>query len=361
MSFSNPTVQPPEPKTNKVQPTFRAGAVARMAGMPVATLRIWEQRYQAVRPNTAASGYRLYSSADVERVTLLRRLTAQGHAIGLLAALDTEQMRGMMHMSEIGSSEKSLNAPRQAAMRVVVIGQAFASRLKRIFERQPFGPTLQIVAVFDSLFEATQAAQHAFQPYVDLLLWQAVSLQTGARNELRDAQDAWQAPAAAVVYRFSSSAARAELTGAGARALYEPADDDSLAEWLSSLKHAEATQVKAAITADSFSSGEKSLDHITVSPPRFDPSALTDFAGLLTSVACECPSHLAQLLLQVSYFEKYSGECANRSSADAQLHAYLQQVAGTARMLFEKALEQVAIAEGLPLPLVPVASSTRGA
>jgi hypothetical protein len=66
---------------------------------------------------------------------------------------------------------------------------------------------------------------------------------------------------------------------------------------------------------------------------------------------------LAQLLLQVSYFEKYSGECANRSSADAQLHAYLQQVAGTARMLFEKALERVAIAEGLPLPHVPAVSS----
>jgi len=323
-------------------------------------LRIWEQRYQAVRPNAAASGHRLYSSADVERVTLLRRLTAQGHAIGLLAALDTEQMRGMMHMSEIGSSEKSLNAPRQAAMRVVVIGQAFASRLKRIFERQPFGPTLQIVAVFDSLFEATQAVQHAVQPYVDLLLWQAVSLQTGAKNELRDAQDAWHAPAAAVVYRFSSSAARAELTGAGARALYEPADDDSLAEWLSSLKPAEPNQGKAAVIRDP-SSGAASLNNITVLPPRFDESALTNFAGLSTSVACECPSHLAQLLLQVSYFEKYSGECANRSSADAQLHAYLQQIAGIARMLFEKALEQVAIAEGLPLPLDPKASAVQGA
>jgi hypothetical protein len=59
---------------------------------------------------------------------------------------------------------------------------------------------------------------------------------------------------------------------------------------------------------------------------------------------------LAELLLQVSAFEKYSSECANRSAADALLHAYLQHVAGSARMLFEKALEQVAIAEGLPLP-----------
>jgi hypothetical protein len=66
---------------------------------------------------------------------------------------------------------------------------------------------------------------------------------------------------------------------------------------------------------------------------------------------------LAELLLQVSHFETYSGECANRSTADAQLHGYLQQVAGTARMLFEKALEQVALAEGLPLPLAPTESS----
>jgi MerR family transcriptional regulator, light-induced transcriptional regulator len=82
---SNSESQTQAPQPEKAQPTFRAGAVARIAGMPVATLRIWEQRYQAVRPHTAASGHRLYSSADVERVTLLRRLTAQGHAIGMLA------------------------------------------------------------------------------------------------------------------------------------------------------------------------------------------------------------------------------------------------------------------------------------
>jgi hypothetical protein len=217
------------------------------------------------------------------------------------------------------------------------------------------------VAVFDSLSGATLAAQHSAHPEVDLLLWQAVSLQPGAGNEMRDAQDAWQAAASAVVYRFSSSAARAELMGAGVSALYEPVDDDSIGKWLASLKHEEASRVKAVKNRDSFSSGAMSLNDITVLPPRFDESALTHFAGLSTSVACECPSHLAQLLLQVTYFEKYSGDCANRSAADAQLHADLQQVAGTARMLFERALEQVAIAEGISLPIVPFDSSTQEA
>lgn len=54
--------------------------------------------------------------------------------------------------------------------------------------------------------------------------------------------------------------------------------------------------------------------------------------------------------MQLSRFEAYSRECANRDARDAELHGYLQQVAGTARALFESALERVAIHEGLVLP-----------
>ena len=315
MTFSKPAL-----------PTFRTGAVARMAGMPVATLRIWEQRYQAASPTTAASGHRLYLAADVERVVLLRRLTEQGHAIRLLAALETTQLHEMMHPPE---------ANRQTTLRAVVVGQALAGRLKRLCDRQPWAPALQIVAAFDTLAEARQAAENAAKPAVDLLLWQAASLQPGARHELRVAQDVWRAPAAAVVYRYSSAEGRAELTGFGVAMLHEPADDDSLGQWLASFQ---VTNQPAGKTDQA------------ISPPRFDDAALTEFAGLSSAVACECPSHLAQLLLQISNFETYSGECANRSAADAKLHAYLQQVAGAARMLFETALEHVAIAEGLPLP-----------
>jgi len=315
MTFSKPAL-----------PTFRTGAVARMAGMPVATLRIWEQRYQAASPTTAESGHRLYLAADVERVVLLRRLTEQGHAIRLLAALETTQLHEMMHPPE---------APRQTTLRAVVVGQALAGRLKRLCDRQPWAPALQTVAAFDTLAEATQAADNSARPAVDLLLWQSASLQPGARHELRVAQDVWRARAAAVVYRYSSAEGRAELTGSGVAMLHEPADDDSLGQWLASFQ---VTNAPAGKTDP------------TISSPRFDDAALTEFAGLSSAVACECPSHLAQLLLQVSNFETYTGECANRSAADAKLHAYLRQVAGAARMLFETALEHVAIAEGLPLP-----------
>ena len=82
----------------------------------------------------------------------------------------------------------------------------------------------------------------------------------------------------------------------------------------------------------------------------YDDATLADFAGLSTTIACECPRHVAELLVQLSHFEVYSAECAQRSPADAVLHAYLQRVAGSARALFEAALERVAIHEGLVLP-----------
>ena len=346
--------QPDESQAKKLRPTFRSGAVARMAGMPVATLRIWEQRYKAVRPITAVSGHRLYSSADVERATLLRRLTAQGHAIGLLAALETEEMREMVHAAGVSTRTSRLGANKQVPMRVVVVGKALASRMQRLIDRQPVEPALKMVAVYDTLADAAIAAQNITNPVVDLLLWHSVSLQRDARHELRVTQDAWQAPAAAVFYRFSSATTRAEFASAGTAVLYESVGDDSLRQWLASLPVAKAPSDAIVTSTDLTITIAQGLTQQTVNPPRFADDALTQFAGLSSAVACECPSHLAELLLQVSYFETYSSECANKSETDAQLHAYLQQVAGTARMLFEKALEQVAIAEGLPLPLAPI-------
>lgn len=85
-------------------------------------------------------------------------------------------------------------------------------------------------------------------------------------------------------------------------------------------------------------------------PRRWDAAALADFASLSSTVACECPRHVAELLMQLSHFEDYSAQCRHRSPADAELHAFLGRVAAEARASFEAALEQVALHEGLLLP-----------
>ncbi len=348
------------------QPRYRSGAVARMAGMPVSTLRIWEQRYRAVGPSTAPTGHRLYSAADVERVILLRQLTEQGHAIGSLAALDMAQLRSVAHTQADAASQGRAEVPsRPQPLRVVVVGQAMARRFQRaaVFRHWPSPP--QVVGVFDSLSEAVKARQaptgQTTAP-VDLLLWQAASVQESEMPELQAAQLAWRPGALAVAYRFAGPSVRSALVATGAVVARVPADDEALGAWLWSLPAVQSggagepapagthTGMAPPRDIDPWSPVALGLTERAAPLRRFDDAALTEFAGLSTNIACECPAHVAELLMQIASFEAYSADCAHRSPADAALHAYLQRVAGAARVLFESALERVAVAEGWALP-----------
>jgi hypothetical protein len=58
---------------------------------------------------------------------------------------------------------------------------------------------------------------------------------------------------------------------------------------------------------------------------------------------------VAELIAQLASFETYSQECLNKNSEDAQLHSYLRAISGSARSLFENALEKIALHEGIDL------------
>ena len=53
---------------------FRIGEVGRLVGVPAHVLRYWESEFRAVRPVKSASGQRVYSRRDVERLQLITRL-----------------------------------------------------------------------------------------------------------------------------------------------------------------------------------------------------------------------------------------------------------------------------------------------
>jgi hypothetical protein len=59
---------------------------------------------------------------------------------------------------------------------------------------------------------------------------------------------------------------------------------------------------------------------------------------------------LAELLMMVGSFERYSFQCASRNDDDARLHQDLGHAAGQARTVLEAAMERLARAEDLPLP-----------
>lgn len=79
------------------------GVVARRTGLSPGVLRAWERRYGAARPGRSEGGVRLYSSAEVARLTLLARAVAAGHAIGRLVALPSAEIEALLEESARGN------------------------------------------------------------------------------------------------------------------------------------------------------------------------------------------------------------------------------------------------------------------
>ena len=82
---------------------------------------------------------------------------------------------------------------------------------------------------------------------------------------------------------------------------------------------------------------------------QFSDELLARVSEISTSIECECPHHLASLLLALNAFELYCRECANRDEKDAMLHAFLHHKTANARQMMENALSTLAEAEGFNL------------
>jgi len=339
----------PSPASSESTPRFRAGAVAQMVRMPVATLRIWEQRYQLTPREATASGHRLYSALDVQRIALLKQLTDLGHSIGTIAALDMEQLRqvAVTHVSTITGSPRPLVPVREPApWRIAVIGVALAHRLQHPSLLYRLGRAPRMSGPFVNLAQAVNA--QAGQT-VDTLLVQTHGLHDASLAELQAAAGAMGARRVAVFYGFAKESVCSAFAAAGVALLREPQTDAALDEWLCHL-HSDWPQERTATPASVLGLASfLGMAADAVAPRRYDDASLANFAARSSTIACECPRHVVDLLMQLSNFETYSAECQQLSPADTALHAYLRQTSGAARHLFEAALERLAMHEGFVL------------
>ncbi len=108
---------------------FRIKTVARVTGLSPEVLRAWERRYGVVHPSRTPGGYREYSEQDVERLRLLRVLTARGWSIGEIAAHDTAELERMVERLREQSDAVATAAPRGQHAAVVEQLATLASEL----------------------------------------------------------------------------------------------------------------------------------------------------------------------------------------------------------------------------------------
>lgn len=95
--------------------------VVRRTGLSADVLRAWERRYGVIEPDRSASGRRLYSDDDIERLRLLRLATLGGRSIGSVSRLSTAELARLVRNDEaeltrVPTAEEPPSDPETAAL-----------------------------------------------------------------------------------------------------------------------------------------------------------------------------------------------------------------------------------------------------
>lgn len=314
----------------------RIGAVSALSGVPVPTLRGWETRYGAFSPAMTGGGQRLYSDDDVLRATLIRRLTEQGHSISGIASHDAPKLNALLQQQDASQRRNASRSAERETLTVAVVGLALAARLASRKFKENF--STNVVQVTDIFADLDAALLTPLVAAPDFLLVRTNSLHAVVQAQLHRLIDRSHIRQVIVLYHFGQEHIAESMKRAGMVVRREPVSDYELADLF-----------RASLLMDAPQAMVQTGIGVTIPPRKYDDATLARMAGISTNMLCECPRHVAEIIAQLVSFEQYSQECLNKTTEDAHLHAYLHSVSGSARALFEHALQMVADHEGLVL------------
>ena len=320
---------------SKEEQHYGIGAVAKLTGLTDHTIRVWERRYGAVVAARAPNGRRVYRAADVEKLGFLKRLTDQGISIGQIAGSSIEQLREQVRsVSELSS----VDVPAQIGL--AVLGDYLPAQLSA-YNRDLSPIDVRVADGNRDRFSADLGCQTA-----DLVILESPVLNKATTAQLTDYMKSCGAERGIIIYSFGRTQDVELARRSNIVVLRGPVDVDQVYAAVIrcyTQPFVEAPKPKKAPQRDApqwhFSGA--------ITPRLFNQQQLATLANTSTAIDCECPQHLAQLVGDLSAFEIYSANCANRNDDDAALHRYLHQTTAQARALVEVALQKVADAEGL--------------
>lgn len=300
-------------------PQFRIGAVERMTGIPAITIRMWERRHQAVVPARTEKNGRLYTRAQVARLDLLRRLVDSGNAISTIADLDDEALLERLEPGQL--HRRSKDAP----LNILLCGK----RLIRGWNQAGVFQGIDLAITANSLDEAAAADSTT----VDLAVVELDLVTPGSARRIQALQSRFRCQQIVVLYHFATRRDLAPLATLGAITLKAPIAMPELRQLIVAVAGisqpvAERPGVTGALLGEL--------------PERlYSDEELSALAAQSSSVRCECPQHLADLITKLGAFEAYSRHCESQNPADASLHMLLHASAARARGMMEQGLQRL--------------------
>ncbi len=316
--------------------TYGIGAVAKLTGLSDHTIRVWERRYEAVVAGRSPNGRRVYTTADVEKLSLLKLLTDRGLSIGRIAGESRDELKKRIEsMTELSA------APAPSNINVALLGDFLPAKIDA--NASDLAPVNFVIADTSNERFAADIARHS----VDVLILEAPVVDDQTVKQLHDYMKASGARRAAFVYNFATTRDVERLRVGGILPLRAPVGIDELrAAVVSAYEAPGLSSTPKRAPEPPIAEEDWELSGV-VEPRRFSQEQLAALANVSSDIECECPHHLAELVGDLTAFEIYSANCASRNDEDAALHHYLHQTTAQARVLVEKALQRLAETEGL--------------
>lgn len=333
---------------------YRIGSVSDLTGIPPHTLRAWERRYEAAVPVRTDAGFRLYSEDDVGRLSLIKRLSDLGHAIGSIANLGMKELQERLARAE-ERAWRSTGTGRPTSSDSLPLHQALPIPLyllepsvsAQILEAGGDSCGLHICASARTLEELVAGLREREGTGAVAVVVELPRLGSSPAAMVRKLMDEPGVAALVVVYDFAPRKVIRQLTLTGAALVQGAPGIDSLRRTIREAFELPISPREAVLPLPLNGNGAHA---VAANPPRlFTDADLGRLREVETAVDCECPNHMAQILSGLVAFEEYSRDCENRDAQDAELHAHLHRETGAARAIMERALLHLCQEEGIDL------------
>lgn len=323
---------------------YKIGAVSKITGIGTETLRAWERRYQAVVPSRSESGDRVYSSEDLSRLFLLKNLSDAGNSIGTIARLPLNQLKSKwensVQLSEMTSEANSYRGgnelSRSQNCKVLLLGEDFPLR---ILDGMSDFKGIDLLGHVDSM-EQWELAYPDISAHIVIIETPTINESTRkfVSNLLKES-NIWHV---LVLYGFGSQVEINQLQSPQVSTVRSSIDVYELARLCIDRSGGDPKNLIADSNATVY------LED-SIPTRRYSSKQLDRLSRISTSIQCECPMHLSELIKNLVNFEIYSAECENKNDRDAELHAFLHATTAQSRALLEDALAHVIKFENLEI------------
>jgi hypothetical protein len=273
----------PAKKSSPAQ--YRTGAAARLAGIPIETLRVWERRYKVVDPARSPRAQKLYTLAEVDRLRTIKWLTDNGHAISTIAPLPMKTLEAMAKSYQaVLAAQPTSSITALTEINLVLIGAALSQlQPQAIFQQNP----ISLVGSYPDLASALAANRldQASTIFIEIPTLEATTVATLSALKMAAPQ-----ATIAVLYHVASSAIVRKIRFSGYPCLKARIKTPSLEALLS-------------LTLTMASTSTPLLPHqITATTPQFmagqalTSPAIAHMHQQLASLSCTCARRVGKLI-----------------------------------------------------------------